>query len=164
MTVVNLISKGIMTTCQRRETGIHRKGAGTDSGRLEHLVNSPSHFEKIGFSSQPLTLTSIKTLKTRLNLMRGHARGFRLQTVLFELISLMGTLQYFPPSLSIKTPGALSCLYTAIFRPKASSIYGLETGDFMDSSWVAIKKSTRPESEQSSFFGLNKTQETEGVI
>ena len=76
MMVVNLISKGIMTTCQRRETGIHRKSAGTDSGRLEHLVNSPSHFENIGFYSRPFAPTSIKTLKPRLNLKGGARQRF----------------------------------------------------------------------------------------
>tara|TARA_B100001741_G_C16186213_1_gene429244 strand:+ start:111 stop:590 length:480 start_codon:yes stop_codon:yes gene_type:complete len=153
MTVVKLISKGIMTTCQRRDTGIHRKGAGTDGDGLKHLVISLSHFESIVWSSRLLTRTSKTSLKRRLNLKGGHARGFRLKTVLFELISLMGTRRYFSPSLSIKTPRALTCLYPAIFRPKASAIYGLEAGDVMDSSWVAIKKSTRPEREQSSFLG-----------
>ena len=164
MTVVNLISNGFVTTCRRRDTSIHRKGAGTDSDGLKHLVISSSHFESIGCSSRPHTRTSMKSTKRRLNLMRGHARRFSLKTQLFELISLVGTLRHFSPSLFIKTPGAGTRLYPSIFRPKANSIYGLETGDFMDSIFVAIKKLTRPESEQSSFFGLKKTQETEGVI
>ena len=49
-------------------------------------------------------------------------------------------------------------------RQHINSMYGLEAGDFMDSILVTIKKLAKPESEQSSFFGLNKTQETEGVI
>ena len=153
MTVVNLISNGLVTTCRRRDTSIHRKGAGTDSDGLKHLVISSSHFESIGCSSRLITRTTMKSTKRRLNLMGGHARRYRLKTTLFELISLVGTLRHFSPSLSIKTPGAGIRLYPSIFRPKANSIYGLETGDFMDSILVAIKKSTRPESEQSSFLG-----------
>ena len=164
MTVVKLISKGIMTTCQRRDTGIHRKGAGTDGDGLKHLVISSSLSESIGSSSRLHTRTSMKSTKRRLNLMRGHARRFSLKTPLFELISLAGTLRHFSPSLSVKTSGAGTRLYPSIFRPKTNSMFGLEAGDFMDSILVAIKKITRPESEQSSFFGLNKTQETEGVI
>ena len=106
MTIVNLISKGIVTTCQRRDTGIHGKGAGTHGGGQEHLVLGLSHFESIGFSRRLLTRRSMKSRKRRLNLMRGYATRFRLKTALFELIWLMGTLRHFSSSLSIKTPGA----------------------------------------------------------
>ena len=139
MTVVNLISKGIVTTCHRRDTGIHRKGAGTHGGEQEHLVLGLSHFESIGFSSRLLTRRSMKSRRRRLNLMRGHATRFRLKTALFELIWLMGTLQYFLPSVPVKTPGSETRLYQSIFRPKANSIDGSETDDFIDQNLVAIK-------------------------